>query len=521
LFDLNGPTELLLTQGGDERLRVDPDSGLNRYGCSPRPRPWAITFASTTATSVSEEAFAHADALRLRLLDAAGQGRFEPEYAAAMEQVRAELPRQCGSIPGTEAILAPSGTDCEFYALHLALAADSRPLTNIVVAPRETASNVLPPAAGRHYNTVTAMGSRVTAGEPVDAATAGRVELAILEVRDAAGHPLPAEAVDRAALALIKREVGRGRRVLLHLLDTSKTGLIAPGVGFAFEIARRFAGHLDVVVDASQLRLSQENVARYLAHGFMIIVTGSKFFTGPPFAGALLVPPDIGGRVLLGQARLPAGYNAYTERHCWPASWENWCRPMGGEANVGLLLRWWAALWEMAAFHAVPKAEARRILETFLAAIGAAVRASPRLALLPCPPPERGTPGEWDGLATILTFSATPARARTPLGMDDLRRLHVWLNRDVSALLPATARESDRRLAALACHIGQPVQVGDTLCGLRLAAGARLVSGARRAMARGRNVEAFLDLEIAEAKLVLGKLHMLLRHWRHLAATAA
>jgi hypothetical protein len=100
--------------------------------------------------------------------------------------------------------------------------------------------------------------------------------------------------------------------------------------------------------------------------------------------------------------------------------------------------------------------------------------------------------------------------------MDDLRRLHVWLNRDVSALLPPRAREKDRRLAALACHIGQPVMVGASLSGLRLAAGARLVSGARHAMAKGRSVEAFLDMEIAEAKLVLAKLDMLLRHWRHL-----
>ncbi len=519
-MDLAQPTEVLLATGGDERLLVAPDSGLNRYGCSPRPRPWAITFASTTATSVSDGAFAHVEALRRRLAEAEQAGRLDDEYAAAMEEARGEIPHQCGMVPGTEAILTPSGTDAEFYALHLALAADRRPLTGIVIAPRETASNVLPAASGRHYNATTAMGHHVTVDQPVDAATAARVELAVLELRDRAGNPLPAADIDRAAEALVEREVARGRRVLLHLLDTSKTGLVAPGVEFTFALARRFAGHLDVVVDASQLRLSRQSVARYLDHGFMVIVTGSKFFTGPPFAGALLVPPSICGRVQLGLAALPEGYNAYTERHCWPQSWENWCRPMGGQPNIGLLMRWWAALWEMAAFHAVPPAEARRILERFLSAIGAAIQASPRLRLLPCPLPERGVPGSWDGLATIFTFAAAPPKARTPLGMDDLRRLHVWLNRDVSPLLPPKARERDHRLAALACHIGQPVRVGESLSGLRLAAGARLVSGARRAMLAGRSVEAFLDLEIAEAKLVLAKLDMLLRHWRYLTAPA-
>src|SRR5207248_5203474 len=53
-WSMVSPVELLMETGGDVRLRVDPESGLNAYGCSHRPRPWAITFASTTASSISE-----------------------------------------------------------------------------------------------------------------------------------------------------------------------------------------------------------------------------------------------------------------------------------------------------------------------------------------------------------------------------------------------------------------------------------------------------------------------------------
>ena len=35
---LSAPAEHLLTLGADTRLLVDPDTGLNGYGCSPRPR---------------------------------------------------------------------------------------------------------------------------------------------------------------------------------------------------------------------------------------------------------------------------------------------------------------------------------------------------------------------------------------------------------------------------------------------------------------------------------------------------
>src|SRR5260221_12500275 len=60
------PAAQLLTAGGDSRLLVDPATGLNAYGCSPTPRPWAITFASTTATSISDGAFAAAGRCRDR-----------------------------------------------------------------------------------------------------------------------------------------------------------------------------------------------------------------------------------------------------------------------------------------------------------------------------------------------------------------------------------------------------------------------------------------------------------------------
>lgn len=69
------PTERLLTLGGDERLLVHSDSGLNKYGCSPSPRPWAITFSTCTASSISEPGFASAEAQRRCLMRAALSGQ--------------------------------------------------------------------------------------------------------------------------------------------------------------------------------------------------------------------------------------------------------------------------------------------------------------------------------------------------------------------------------------------------------------------------------------------------------------
>jgi hypothetical protein len=48
---------------------------------------------------------------------------------------------------------------------------------------------------------------------------------------------------------------------------------------------------MQIIVDGSQLRLDPKDIQNYLNKGY--IVTGSKYFTGPPYAGALLLPKGV------------------------------------------------------------------------------------------------------------------------------------------------------------------------------------------------------------------------------------
>src|SRR5260370_8457791 len=54
------PLDRLLVSGGDPRLKIDPVSGVNVYGCQPLPFPGTLSFASTTATSISPPPYAPA-----------------------------------------------------------------------------------------------------------------------------------------------------------------------------------------------------------------------------------------------------------------------------------------------------------------------------------------------------------------------------------------------------------------------------------------------------------------------------
>jgi hypothetical protein len=233
------------------------------------------------------------------------------------------------------------------------------------------------------------------------------VNLVELRLRTADGLPLAADEVDAAFEAEAGRAVAAGRRVLLVLSDLSKTGLLAPRPDCALRLLSRFGPALDLLVDACQFRLSPATLRAYLAQGAMVAVTGSKFATGPAFCGALLLP------AATAQAwqglRLPASLAAYSAREDWPRGWAA-RDALDSEANLGLLLRWEAALAEMKAFLALPEAAVAGFLADFAAAVQARLGRPGALEALPTPAPLRGlgTDQGWDTVPTLFPFLLKP-----------------------------------------------------------------------------------------------------------------
>jgi hypothetical protein len=507
---LLGPAEALLQSGGDARLRVDPATGLNHYGCSHRPRPWAVTFASSTASSSSERGFAAAEAVRQGVTLAVLAGDGLAELAREAASVRQAIGRHAGLGAGGGVVLAASGTDCELFALALGVADPERPVTNVLIAPDETGSGVPLAASGCHFAADTARGALVRKGESV-AGTARDAVLARVAARGADGALLPADAIDAACADAVEAAVAGGRQVILHVLDISKTGYLAPSVTAAAAIAARHGPAVTVVVDACQLRLSAESLRGYLDRGWMVLITGSKFLTGPPFAGAVLLPAVLAGRM---RAELPAGFADYSSRPEWPDDAATSALP--DRANYGLLLRWRAALAEWDALAGVAAERRREILTRFCARVRQGIDDNPDVALVETPPPARDDDG-WDGIQTIIGFVVRPA---DPLDPEQARRAYHWLNADLRAALPPTLSAEQERLACLRCHIGQPVPLpgpgGRTIGVLRISAGARLVSG--EPSHHDLDEDARLLREIRDALSVLGKLSLILAHWDALCA---
>ena len=529
LPELARPLEDILVAGGDNRLTIDAARGLNRYGTAPRPRPEAIHFSSSTASSISDYGFRLCDELRRRVLRRGLAGAVPEEVLRAdlADRVRDEIAALLGLEPyQADVVLAASGTDTELLAVLLALAADDgRPLTNLLVAPEETGRGVVLAGEGRWFDDVAATGVRVRKGEP---AWPGRaIETRAVAIRDTGGRVRPAETIAVEIRQQVNEALERGHRVLLHVVLGSKTGISAPPLEVAEGLRRAGEGRVDVVVDACQLRVTPSLLGALARRGWMVQVSGSKFLTGPAFSGALVVPPALRDR-RAAAARLLAAAPAVAWPSDWPAEW----RAAFGEpdlppASFGPLLRWAAALGEACLLNAVPRTMYRAAFERFRTALHDRLEASRVLVSLPTPDRHLADLGEEPpGLSarSIICFAlavgGTPEAPRLA-GPEECQLLFEMLNRDVSGLLPGLTPE-ERRLAARPMHIGQPVALRpdspEAPTVLRLVVGARYFTIV--GYPADGDTEASLAAEIADATSALDKLELLVRHFGHLRKAA-
>ncbi len=520
-FPLAVPCEKLLTTDGDTRLLVNEETGLNVYGCSPKPRPEAITFSSCTATSISEIAFDEAERCRQSLFASGLEGNLEDAFLAQTENVREDLTSLLNLLSREEyqIILTSSGTYAEFYPLCFSLGLHHKPVLNILISPEETGKGTVYTAGGMHFQNQTPLGIPVTSGMSVQGISPHQVRVEKIHLRNPSGSLIPPAIVDQQFTSLVSQGIANGAFILVHILDSSKTGLGAPRLDTVLRQKKKHGNSMMVIVDAAQMRLGKRSLEQYLAHGFIVLITGSKFFTGPPFAGAILLPPSLNTQIDK-LSSLPLGMGDYCTKYDLPIRWKNLASTLSTHLNLGLLLRWKAALWEMRAFNAVPNNEQFDTLRTFETLIYQAIQDHPNLEIIPAKPFIRDHKVDhWEQIHTIFSFiiKKTVGKTRKILTYKEGCLAYHWLNRNIAQFLPPAATEKERRLAEQPCHIGQPVRIQqedekDAMV-LRLASGARLVSGVHF----NPDPVARLEEEIHNALLVLDKLSLILRYWNELS----
>ncbi len=458
--------EELLVSGGDNRLNLLSGDGLNKYGCGPRPRA-AIPFGSCTSSSTSPRGYA---AAQRTLQYLRRQPDFDTAIAHCADSIRTRLAALLELDADVEIALAPSGTDVESLAVILAGANSDKRIVNIVVGPGEVGSGTPLAAACCHHDNQTPLGGSPLPGAPINAALADRVCVKTVDIRGAGGRQLKDSEINAEITQLVVESSDEDSVVLLHIVAHSKTGVFAPSIACVEQLRTAFP-NLVVVVDAAQGRLSRAGLRDVLRRGYLVIFTGSKFYGGPPFSGALLVPRPLADAVQNLQS-LPSGFGDYFSAVEMPPRWTALRRSLPSQSNLGVILRWSAALVEIEAYYAVPESTRNQVLIGFESEVSRILGASNVIDMLPT--------DAWriddddrplESRTTVFGFWVKPPGAREPLSKSDLIQIHRNLNTDVSERFP----QLDRNVAARCFHIGQPVNLGSAGHILRVAIGGELV----------------------------------------------
>lgn len=484
----------LLCSGGDERSILGPD-GLNKYGGAAYPRP-AVPFGSCTASTISMRGW---DAARSawhahrRRATEVGEMQASSELGEGIRERLLQL-MDLADIPNLRLVLTPSGSDAELMALFFASLIDGCPLVNIVVGAREVGAGTMLAAGARHFSELVPSGRRREVGTPVDGPLADRTAVRQVRVRvDNAAERSPDD-VDAEIRRLVEAAIAENARVIVHIVAHSKTGVHAPRLETVNELVAQYGERIVPVIDAAQGRFSRRGLRDYILRGYMVIMTGSKFYGGPAFSGCLLLPaPVLPEEPVL--IRFPAGYSDYLTPSQLPDAWAEARASLAQTCNLGLLLRWCAAIEEMRAYYDAPAQARYRILRFFESRAPIILGRSPLLELINVPAPIFDDSFErlLESKTTVFSFRVRNREGRQ-LDQPVLARWVRWMNHDLSAAASVGTPDAVIEATRTRFLLGQAVHVGERLSGqhdhvIRVAIGGVLITDVATDSALGYGLE--------------------------------
>lgn len=466
------PTEALMMSGGDIRLNIETKTLLNVYGCRPFPRTEAYSFASSTATSVSNRAFEQTQRAREVLIHDSFKKGLKESYRDHRQELLGRLKNLLKLGSETDVITAPSGTDISLLFAGMCQALYGQNVTHILVASDETGSGVPMALEGRHFADTSALNVPVTKESKIEGF--GQSQVVKIPLRDSAGVLKSAESLDQEVERALLQAIENGKKPVLHVMDQSKLGYASPSAAFLDVLNVKFQNRVVVLVDNSQLRMNPARIHQYLKQSYFITITGSKFYTGPPFSGALAIPKAYSQAIKTCVESLPVGLKEYFQKIEFleniPMS-----RSLAKGFNPGSYLRWYAARVEISRYYQVPFVLRKMGSEMFCEHVQKKIASANYLEPLEMNPSKHSLPLPVEPRTIFPFFIIQNGQVLSHLQADRLYRL---LNRDVSAL--ANFEPDEERIARQVCHIGQPVKVlyrnQIPSAVVRISMGARIIS---------------------------------------------
>ena len=549
----NGDAELqdrlaeLLTQGCDERIVINPNTGMHKYNGTNRPVPGSVRRSSCTFSVPTEDIFAEGVAA-LRHLEA-NEGKAD----ALLGEVCQRLMDVWKIAPGTGITLFPSGTDAEFLPFLVGLCRAMKTggkLASIITATGEVGSGTNDAAIGRHFSPMLPAQHQCpehkVGGSIFPEGSTPDVDTILLKLRNAEGGRYSIEDLDQFVRDAVAKALGEDGYsvVIVHVVAGSKTGSIMPSLHVVADLLCEYGDRVMPVVDACQTRMQDVGLQSLIENGLPVLVTGSKFYGGPPFCGASLLPEAMveelnealsGGVPSFRDAVASSDLKAYISGALVAPELTALREMLPTDIpNLGLLLRWQMALYQIERYHSIPEADRDRIVKSWMDQFADVVKskASPAVSIfedtsihlrggsLPSKCRARSTTMDAIidcGMFKMKTINMLELKKRIGVGddgieqwghlsLDEMKKVHTLMATDVSG---KDGWPEDPVLAKR-IFIAQPVALAKEFVIIRAAIGAPLVR--RIHAAEQGDAEDHAEVRREDEALV-GKLHALLCDW--------
>lgn len=338
--------EKLLTTGGDERIDLQAN-GFNKYNLNPVKFDGILTRGSCTGSPLNEESYAVVSKFLEQY-----QSENHDNYAEEIRSQLKELIQENGE-DNFDVFLSPSGSDLCYYPLLFAkLLHPNKDITNYVTCPEELGTGSMLTLAGKIFGERSQFGEKLEKGSNISENI--NVKHHFFTARNGNGELAPYK---EQLIEQMNAEVGSST-VIGNLVIGSKSGIvdnitIIPSV----EKASFW------VVDICQLRTPVKLINKLINQNCMILITGSKFYQAPPFCGALLVPKNITKQLKSVSGETLAPFKRFFSYSDIPNTLPWLKEHFNKHKNVGLLLRWKAALYEMQQLNQIKTGEVIKTVE--------------------------------------------------------------------------------------------------------------------------------------------------------------
>jgi len=353
-------------------------------------------------------------------------------------------------------------------------------------------------------------------GAPIDGELSEGVRVETIRLRSEDGHLSTPEELDEEADKLVRAACLEGANVLLHVVTHSKTGVYAPSFDKAAELRDEFGEQVTVILDAAQGRLSRRSIKAALELSYLVLITGSKFYGGPAFSGALLVP-NAHRPSITGLERLTPGLRDYMTAPELPQHWRKLRTSLPAEPNPGLVLRWSAALAQIEAYYETPSENRRLVMRAFEEAVTERLGTSELIDVIPVSPlRERDSLRFLEAATTVFPFFVRSEPGGPYLERDRLKKVFSHLNSDLSGAVPSLSA-AEQAILAREIHIGQPVLLSggadDEHSVLRIALGAAMVIKVANDANLGEDFDQRLDWLRSQIDILREKVELIITHF--------